>query len=72
MDKGIRRSIVKKINHCLPNQKLEFDEDEIKYMISRWIIDNYPDSTINKVTFHHYWEENDILQKEKIGAYIIV
>lgn len=67
----IKREIISKINKILQNEKLELSEQELKYIIKVWVIENSGNS-VNDIKFYHYSDEGDPQEKEKIGARILV
>ena len=68
----IKREIISKISKILQNEKLELSEQEIKYIIKMWVIENYPEHKVDDIKFYHYSDEGDPQEKEKIGARILV
>jgi hypothetical protein len=68
----IKREIISKINKILKDEKLELSEQELKYIIKIWVIENYPEHNVNDIKFYHYSDEGDPQEKEKIGARILI
>lgn len=68
----LRKEIISKINKILKDEKLEISEQELKYIIKMWMIENYPEYNVKDIKFYHYSEEDDPQEKEKIGARILV
>jgi len=58
----IRPSIVEKINSAHDNPNLEFTQEEIEYMVSRYLA-SHSRSKVGGVKLHHYIDGD----KEKIG-----
>ncbi len=68
----IKKRIIEKINEIIPNKKLNLSEQEIKYIIRMWVEHEYPEHTINNISFYHYSEQDDPQEKEKIGVNILL
>lgn len=68
--KKLRLGLTNKINNLVSGEKLILTEDEIKYMITRWVQGNWNNIVIDEIQFQHYSEPNDPLEKEKIGTKI--
>ena len=60
---SIRSGIVKKLNTEPFNPNLEFTQEEIEYMLKRYI-STHTRSKVGNIKLHHYIDDND---KEKIG-----
>jgi hypothetical protein len=67
----IRQNILRKINNLTPSAELELTQDEIKYMVSRWINSNFNDINIIDIKLFHYIDKDDIKEKELIGAKVL-
>ena len=68
MKEKLRLELTTKINNLVDGEQLNLSEDEIKYMITRWIQGNWNNILTYDINFYHYSEPNDPLEKEKIGT----
>ena len=59
---GLREKIVEKLNAVPFNPNLEFTQEEIEYMVSRYLA-SHSRSKVGDIKLHHYIDNN----KEKIG-----
>ena len=57
-----RQRIVEKMNAVPFNPNLEFTQEEIEYMVTRYL-SSHSKSKVGSVKLHHYIDDN----KEKIG-----
>jgi hypothetical protein len=57
-----RQRIVEKMNAFPFNPNLEFTQEEIEYMVTRYL-SSHSKSKVGNVKLHHYIDDN----KEKIG-----
>lgn len=57
-----RQHIVEKMNAVPFNPNLEFTQEEIEYMVTRYL-SSHSKSKVGNVKLHHYIDDN----KEKIG-----
>jgi hypothetical protein len=57
-----RQRIVEKMNAVPFNPNLEFTQEEIEYMVTRYL-SSHSKSKVGNVKLHHYIDDN----KEKIG-----
>lgn len=70
MSNKLRLELTKKINNLVENEKLILTEEEIKYMITRWIQGNWDGTVVAGIQFQHYTEPDDPLEREKINGKI--
>lgn len=68
MSQSQRIELTKKINSLMNDEILFLTEDEIKYMIIRWIQGNWNDIVVNDIKIQHYTEPDDPAEKEKVGT----
>lgn len=69
--KELRQGIIQKVNELKQGETLVLNEDEVKYMISRWIQGNWNNIPIEEPKFYHYIEPTDPERNwERIGAKI--
>jgi hypothetical protein len=59
---GLREKIVEKLNAEPFNPNLEFTQEEIEYMVKRYL-SSHSKSKVGDIKLHHYIDNN----KEKIG-----
>ena len=59
---GLREKIVEKLNADPFNPNLEFTQEEIEYMVRRYL-SSHSKSRVGDIKLHHYIDNN----KEKIG-----
>jgi hypothetical protein len=59
---GLREKIVEKLNAVPFNPDLEFTQEEIAYMVKRYL-SSHSKSKVDNVKLHHYIDDD----KEKIG-----
>ena len=62
-----RQHIVEKLNAEPFNPNLEFTQEEIEYMVSRYLA-SHSRSKVGGVKLHHYIDNN----KEKIGLKVVL
>jgi hypothetical protein len=68
---NVRQDIIRKVNNLKNDETLVLTEDEVKYMVSRWIQGNWDNKPINGLKFYHYIEPTDPDRNwERIGAKI--
>ena len=59
---GLREKIVEKLNAVPFNPDLEFTQEEIEYMLKRYV-STHTRSKVGNIKLHHYIDDD----KEKIG-----
>lgn len=59
---GLREKIVEKLNAVPFNPDLEFTQEEITYMVKRYL-SSHTRSKVGNIKLHHYIDDD----KEKIG-----
>lgn len=64
---GLREKIVEKLNAVPFNPDLEFTQEEIAYMLNRYL-STHSKSKVDSVKLHHYIDDD----KEKIGLKVVL
>ena len=64
---GLRKQIVEKLNAIPFTPEFEFTQEEIEYMLNRYL-STHTRSKVGSVKLHHYIDDD----KEKIGLKVIL